>query len=168
MVAPARSLFDAPERGAHAQRAAGSRTRSDGSSLLGGRDVERGIAQLFPRADTQLGEDLAQVPLDGARAEEQPRADLGIREALPRETGDVELLGGQVLARAGRSLPDLLAGRNQLAACTLGESRQAHRRQHGVSGAQLLACVDAASVAPKPLSEHEVATGDFHPRASAP
>ena len=38
------------------------------------------------------------MPFDGAGAEEQAGADLGIREALAGELGDLSLLGGQVVA----------------------------------------------------------------------
>ena len=49
---------------------------------------QRGL-QFVARADAELGEHLAQVPLDGARAEEQPRADLRVRQAVAGQPGDL-------------------------------------------------------------------------------
>jgi hypothetical protein len=40
-------------------------------------------------ADVELGEYLAQVPLDGARAEEEPRADLWVRQSIASEPRDL-------------------------------------------------------------------------------
>src|SRR3954447_23241588 len=47
---------------------------------------ERG-GEVLARAHPELGEDLAQVPLDGSGAEEQLRADLGVRAAVTRQAG---------------------------------------------------------------------------------
>ena len=52
-------------------------------------------AQLAAGADAELGEDLAQVPFDGARAEEQLGADLRVGPAVPGQPGDVGLLRGE-------------------------------------------------------------------------
>jgi len=46
--------------------------------------------QLVSRADAELREDLVEVVLDGARADEQPRADLGVGVSVaghPRDVG---------------------------------------------------------------------------------
>src|SRR3954451_12128431 len=60
--------------------------QSDAQCSLGrhphGRVVRQCAAQLTPRADVELREDLAQVVLDRARADEQLRTDLGIRAAI--------------------------------------------------------------------------------------
>src|SRR6187200_3289083 len=55
-------------------------------------------AQLLARADLELGEDLAQVVLDGARADEQLRADLRIRLPVAGHAGDLRLLGREDVA----------------------------------------------------------------------
>ena len=47
-------------------------------------------------ADAELGEDLAQVVLDGARADEQPGADLRVGQAVAGQPRDLGLLGGQL------------------------------------------------------------------------
>ena len=59
-------------------------------------------AQLPAGADAELGEDLAQVVLDGARADEQLRADLRVRLAVGGEPGDLRLLGREDVARRRR------------------------------------------------------------------
>ena len=55
---------------------------------------ERAV-ELGARADAELGEDLVQVVLDGARADEQPGADLRVGEAVAGEPRDLRLLGGE-------------------------------------------------------------------------
>jgi hypothetical protein len=51
----------------------------------GGRTAGQDAAQLVARADLELDEHLAQVVLDGARADEQPGADLLVREPVAGE-----------------------------------------------------------------------------------
>src|SRR3954454_19045406 len=63
-----------------------------GGGWLHGRGVRQRVVELTARADAQLGEDMAQVPLDRAGADEELRADLGIRAPIAREAGDVRLL----------------------------------------------------------------------------
>src|SRR4029078_11322717 len=62
----------------------------------------KGAVKLVARADVELGEDLSQVVLDGAAADEQPRADLGVREAVAGEPGDLGLLRCEVAPRFRR------------------------------------------------------------------
>src|SRR5262249_33825786 len=71
-------------------------------------------AELPPGADVQLLEDVAQVPLDGAGAEEQLRPDLGIRVSVARKLGDLSFLGSQVAESVCRTFAYLLSGREQL------------------------------------------------------
>jgi hypothetical protein len=52
---------------------------------------------------------------DRSRAEEQLRADLGIREAVASETGDLGLLRGEVRAGLVGSFPGALACGEELA-----------------------------------------------------
>ena len=49
-------------------------------------------AETASRRDAELGEDLAEMPLDGAGADEQLRADLGVRETVSCEPRDLLLL----------------------------------------------------------------------------
>src|SRR5215469_15655640 len=51
--------------------------------------------QLAAGADAELGEYLAQVPLDRPRGQEQPGADLRISQAVARQPGDEGFLRGQ-------------------------------------------------------------------------
>ena len=66
--------------------------------------------ELTAGADAELGEDLAQVVLGGMRADEQPGADLGVGQAVPGQLGDLQFLGGQLLAGLGGGLRGALAG----------------------------------------------------------
>src|SRR5262245_17811935 len=54
------------------------------------------------RIDSQLAEDLVQVPLDRARTEEQLGADLRVGEPVAGEPGDLLLLRREVLDRTER------------------------------------------------------------------
>jgi hypothetical protein len=49
------------------------------------------------------------VPFHGARAEEEPRADLRVREAVAGQLGDLSLLRRQVVARLDGSRAGVLA-----------------------------------------------------------
>ncbi|TCM46893.1 hypothetical protein EV648_105371 [Kribbella sp. VKM Ac-2568] len=52
----------------------------------------QGHTKLLARADTELAEHVAQVPLDRAATDEELRSDLRIRQAIPHETGYLLLL----------------------------------------------------------------------------
>ena len=65
--------------------------------------------QLPPGTDAELGEHVAQMPLNGPRAEEEPRGDLRIGQPIAGEPCDLLLLGGQVVAGLDRPLTYLLA-----------------------------------------------------------
>src|SRR5689334_22769926 len=63
------------------------------ASVLGGlRIVGQNGVQLIARVDVQLREHLAQVVLDRAWADEEPRGDVGVREPVARELRDLALL----------------------------------------------------------------------------
>src|SRR5947208_11443677 len=81
----------------------------------GGRVAGQDAVELAARADVELGEDLAQVVLDRARTDEQPGADLGVRESVAGEPGDLGLLGGQLVPGLDGALADSLAGGQELA-----------------------------------------------------
>ncbi len=78
-------------------------------------------SELIARGDAELGEHLAQVVGDGVLADEQPRADLGVREAVAGEPRDLGLLGGEVVPGLDGAFADTLAGGQQLALGALGE-----------------------------------------------
>src|SRR4051795_667833 len=89
---------------------------SDLTSLCAGAlSAELDGRQLGARGDAELRVDLAQVVLDRPPAEEQPRGDLRVAQpVLDHELGDLQLLGGEVVERAGVALARGLARRPQL------------------------------------------------------
>src|SRR5580704_11441911 len=100
--------------------------RTRGQILSSGSSGDPGVPgqrrpELPARGDTELGEHVAQVPLDRARADEQLRADLRVRQAVAGQPGDLLLLRRELVARVGASLAHLLARREELAAGALGE-----------------------------------------------
>src|SRR4029077_3322072 len=98
--------------------------------------AEHRRTQVLARADAELPEHLAQVPLNGARADEQLGADLGVRAPVTGEAGDLRLLRCELVACLDRPRAHRLAGGNQLTPGPLGESVCAHRSEHVVGGAQ--------------------------------
>src|ERR687895_2775256 len=111
-----------------------------------------------------------EVVFDGARADEQPRADLGVGQAVAGEACDLGLLGGEVLARLDGALTGALAGRRELALGAAGEGLGTHPDEHLVGGAQLFARVEPPALAAQPLAEEEVGTRELyaHTRALKP
>ncbi len=103
--------------------------------------------QLDARVDAELGEDLVQVVFDGARADEQPCADLWVGQAVAGKPGDLGLLGCELAAGFGGAFAGSLPGGQQLASGALGESLGAHRDEHLVGGAQLFAGLGAPVLA---------------------
>ena len=117
--------------------------------------------------DPELGEHLAQVPLHGARAEEQPRADLRVRQPVAGQPRDLPLLRGQLVARLDPALAHLLAGGQQLATGALGERLHPHLGEHPVRRPQLRARVDAPTLAAQPLAVEQVRAGVLAAHARA-
>ena len=78
-------------------------------------------AELSAGVDAELGEDLVEMPFDGAGADEELLADLRVRAAAGRELCDLLLLWGEVEARVVGAPADGLTGREQLSAGALGE-----------------------------------------------
>src|SRR4051794_25509399 len=91
--------------------------------------------------DPELHEHPAQVPLDGARADEKPCADLDIGAALGGEPCDLRLLRSEVVARVGAALAHRLAGRHPLTAGAFGETIHADLCIHAVRNPELRARV---------------------------
>src|SRR5450631_209501 len=136
-----------------------------GTGLLGGQGRPSGVgqrpAELPARADAELGEYLAQVPLDGARTEEQLGADLRIRQPVTGEPGDLRLLRGELARRLGPPLAHVLPGGQQLAAGAPGEPPDPHHGQHLVGLAERLACVYASARAAQPLAVEQMSPGQL-------
>ena len=139
------------------------------SGRLGGLRVAGQRAdELIARADVELREHLAQVVLDRARADEEPRADLRVRESVACQLGDLRLLRASARrACLGVRARDGLAGGEQLAAGALRERRGTHGGEHLVGGAQLLAGIDAALLAAQPLAVERGARGPDRTREPA-
>jgi hypothetical protein len=72
--------------------AAAARPLGEGRRTRPGRQR---MCELGARLDPELGEDLAEVVLDGVRADEKPRPDFGVREAVAGEAGYLRLLGSR-------------------------------------------------------------------------
>lgn len=64
--------------------------------------------------------------------EEQPLADLTVRQPLRRKLGDLQLLGGELIALLRRAAPAALARRTQLTARLIAP-RCASKRFEGVA-----------------------------------
>ena len=139
--------------------------------LLGrhGRSFQAGQrpAEFPARGDAQLDEHLTQVPLDRPRADEQLGTDFRIGIAGPGEPGDLGLLGSELVGRLEAALAHVLAGRQQLAAGSLGEPFDPHRGQPLAGGPQRLARFRAAVLAAQPFAVQQVRAGQFHPDAGA-
>src|SRR5215475_1394485 len=118
-------------------------------------------------ADAELAEDLAQVVLHGAGADEQPGGDLPVSQVLGDQAGDLLLLRGELRRGLRAALAGLFAGGAQLGPGPGGEGRHAHRVEHRKRGAQLVAGVTAAALAAQPLPVQQVCAGEFCVDASA-
>src|SRR5688572_5707860 len=97
-----------------------------------------------------------QVPLHGPRAEEEPSADLRVRQAIARQPRDLALVRSQFGAGLRRPRDHVLARRLQLLARALGESLHPDRGELVVSGAKLGARVGPAMLAAQPLAVEQV------------
>jgi hypothetical protein len=80
----------------------------------------------------------------------------GIGLAACGEAGDLCFLGGEIEACVNGAFADRLTGCQKFAAGTVGERVGPHAQQQLVGGAQLLAGVDAATSASKPLAVQEL------------
>ena len=123
--------------------------RSRAWSLVGAARVPRApqcAAQLPARADAELGEHLAQVVLDGARADEQLRADLRVRLPVGGEAGDLRLLRRQGVGAVAGGAADGLAGRAQRAVARV--RRTPRRRSPRSASCAVRSCSRAAACLP--------------------
>src|SRR3954453_16768106 len=101
------------------------------------------------------------MPFDGARAEEEPGADLGVGQAVAGQAGDLPLLTGELVARVRRDLAHLLARRQELAARALRERLQADCVEHLVCGAHLLERIHAAVLAAQPFAVEQMTPSEL-------
>src|SRR4051812_14258546 len=142
---------------------------ASGDAARVGNSGER-AAQLLAGADVELGEHLAKVVLDGARADEQLGADLRVRLPVARHAGDLGLLGCEDVAGLHGATGRGLAGRQQLAAGAFGEPLRADPAELVVGGPELLARVDAPVLTTQPFAVPEPGAGqvDHAPAARQP
>ena len=87
----------------------------------------QGAVKLAAGADVELGEDLGQVVLNRARADEQPGTDLRVGQPVPGQPRDLGLLRGQLDGGLHGASARGLAGGQQLAAGPRSERLHAHR-----------------------------------------
>ena len=97
-----------------------------------------------------------------------PRTDVRVREAVAGEPRDLDFLDGQLLAGLDPALAGALAGGQQLACGPAGECLDPHRIEHLERGAQVLAGVEAAALAPQPLAIGQLGPRELHAHAGAP
>ena len=117
------------------------------------------VVELPAGADPELGEHLVQVPLDGAGAEVELRADLGVRAALAGQPRDELLLGRELVARLGVRLRTFAPWRAARAGRARRTRRRPSTRTRRVRPAQLLARVDATALTAQPLAEEQPRCG---------
>src|ERR1700754_2664604 len=104
------------------------------------------VRELSAGGDLELGEDLAEMPLDGAWAQEQPGRDLWVGQAFADQTGDLGLLGGEFAIFLDTGVfANGLTGGSQLAGRTLGECLHPHRAEHLMRNPQLFAGISPAA-----------------------
>ena len=77
---------------------------SDRRSLLSHIGLGQRLVQLDARVDAEFGEDLAKVVFDGPWADEQSRADLGVRQGFPGQFGDLGFLAVSLLVASTERL----------------------------------------------------------------
>ena len=136
------------QRGTHAGRSRDSDPRS--------------ASQLPAGTDAELGEHVAQMPLDGPRAEEEPRTDLRIRQALARPG---RAICRSCAVRSSRVSTVRLRTFSPVASSSLrgalGERLHPDRGEHFVGGAELVARVDPAVLAAQPLPVEQMSPGEL-------
>jgi hypothetical protein len=91
--------------------------------------LEPVLFELVAGLHSQLAKHLAEVVVDGAGADKQPRGDFLIRSTLGREARDLCFLGGQVIARLDAPFARMLSGCLELDSRTLGEPLHAELRE---------------------------------------
>src|SRR3954465_12683889 len=133
----------------------------------GARSTAERAGELVARGDVELAVDLVEVVLDRAGADEQPGADLRIRQAVAGEPRDLRLSCGELVQRFDAALASGLPAGPQLPRGALRERVHAHRREHLVRGAQLLAGIQAPFQAAEPFAVEQVGAGELwaDPRA---
>jgi hypothetical protein len=84
-------------------------------------DSSKRVTELLAPADVELREDLAQVVLDGAWADEELGADLRVRLSVARHAGDLCLLRSENVEGVRGAPGHVFSGGRQFATGALGE-----------------------------------------------
>src|SRR5262249_32297838 len=113
---------------------------------------------LATRADLEPLENLAQVPLNGASAQEQLRANLWVGAAVAGEASYLHLLRCELILRLDSAPAHLFACRQELSACTLAKRLHPDRTEHVVGCAQLIPSVDTPPLGAQPLAVEKMCT----------
>src|SRR5277367_7164339 len=100
------------------------------------------------------------MPLDRARAEEEPRTDLRVRKPITRKLGDLPLLRSQIIARLNGPLTCSLTRSQQLFASPLSEPFHPHRREHVVREAKLSTSLGTTPPPTQPLAVQQMRPGE--------
>src|SRR3954463_13479171 len=104
------------------------------------------------RCDPELREHFVQVGADRPVRQEQPLADLAVREPSGGELGDLQLLRGQLVARLGCPPPAPLAGCPQLASCLVAPWRASEGVKRVARGTQDRTRFRDVTLPPEPLT----------------
>src|SRR5690349_1860447 len=138
---------------ASSQRGAATRFRS------------KAAGELRPRRHVELAEHLAEVIVDGARADEQLRGDFAVRRSGRGEVRYPRFLRREVDGGLRGAGAGALAGRAQFGGGLLGEPVRAHRGKHVMRGTQLVPRVPPPLGPAEPLAVEQVSAReiDGHP-----
>src|SRR4051794_25760760 len=115
-----------------AGRAAGRRRADSGGVEV----ARRNAAELVAGGDVQLQEDLAQVVLNRAGADEQLCADLWVGETVSGQSSDVRLLGREHATCVVRTPPGSLSRGRELVTGALGEALDPDLAERLVGGSK--------------------------------
>src|SRR3954451_6448088 len=96
----------------------------------------------------ELSEDLAQVVVDGAGADEQLGSDLRVGGTFGGQTRDLRFLGGQVVSGFGCPFAGVLPGRLELNPGALRIRLHPELAEERVGFTQLLTRVEPAALTP--------------------
>jgi hypothetical protein len=122
------------------------------SARNGPATIGEGDPQLPARANAELVEHFAKMPFDGPRANEELRADFGVRQAVASKAGDLGFLCGEVLTCLDIPFVHIGACSQQLPLRATGEALHAHRAEQFISEVQFAAGVDPAILTSKPFA----------------